>query len=66
MPRPAPAGLPRLLSLAAVADALDMDERTVRRAIGSQGKERLIAAKIRGRWKVRETDLEDYINRHTA
>ncbi len=58
--------LPRLLSLAAVAEALDMDERTVRRAIGNQGKDRLIAAKIGGRWKVRLTDLEAYIDAHTV
>lgn len=55
-----------MLSLAAVAEALDMDERTVRRAIGSRGQDRLIAAKIGGRWKVRLTDLEAYIDAHTV
>ena len=30
------------------------------------GRERLIAAKIRGRWRVRLTDLEAYIDAHTA
>jgi DNA-binding GntR family transcriptional regulator len=55
-----------MLSLAAVAEALDMDERTVRRAIGSRGHDRLIAAKIGGRWKVRLTDLEAYIDAHTV
>jgi len=29
-------------------------------------RERLIAAKIRGRWRVRLTDLEAYIDAHTA
>ena len=28
--------------------------------------ERLIAAKIRGRWRIRLTDLEAYIDAHTA
>ena len=29
-------------------------------------RERLIAAKIRGRWRVRLSDLEAYIDAHTA
>lgn len=45
---------------------LIFDERTVRRAIGSTGRERLVAAKIRGRWRIRLTDLEAYIDAHTA
>lgn len=58
--------VPQLIGLPAVAEALDMDERTVRRKIGSRGSDRLPAAKIGGRWKVRLTDLEDYIDSHTA
>ena len=58
--------VPQLLSLSAVAEALAMDERTVRRKIGSRGKDRLIAAKIGGRWKVRLSDLDAYITSHTT
>jgi|GEM_PF-3660519 hypothetical protein len=58
--------IPQLIGLPAVAEALDMDERTVRRKIGSRGRDRLVAAKIGGRWKVRLTDLEDYIDAHTV
>ena len=61
-----PADPPRLLTMAEVVEATGFDERTVRRAIGSTGRERLIAAKIRGRWRIRLTDLEAYIDAHTA
>ena len=61
-----PADPPRLLTMAEVVEATGFDERTVRRAIGSNGRERLIAAKIRGRWRIRLTDLEAYIDAHTV
>ncbi len=56
---------PQMLTLKQVAEALGSDERTVRRMIAST-KDRLVAAKIGRRWKVRLTDLEAYIDAHTA
>lgn len=56
----------RMLPLAAVAEALASDERTVRRFIGTTDpKRRLPAAKIGGRWKVRLSDLNEFIERQT-
>lgn len=57
---------PQMIPLQEVAAALAMDERTVRRKIGSTGRDRLPAAKIGGRWKVRLSDLEAYIDAHTT
>ena len=52
-----------MLTLEEVADNLRVSVQTVRRLI-DDGE--LVGIKVRGQWRVRQKDLDDYIKRQTS
>lgn len=56
-------GLPTLVPIRVVAETLDVSTDTVRRMIAAR---QIPAARIRGGWRIRVSDLDAYITRHTA
>lgn len=56
----------RMVDLRTAAGILGFHERTVRRAIAAKGRERLVAAKIRGEWRIKLADLKAYQDAHTT
>lgn len=55
--------LPTAVSIKTAAGTLDVSPDTVRRMIAAR---QIPAAKIRGGWRIRVSDLDAYLARHTA
>ena len=51
-----------VLTVAQVAEYLKLSDKTIRRMISSG---QLKASKVRGSWRIKETDVEKYLNAHT-